>query len=184
MRHLRGKLDEQCKTAGLREGAPTLALERWRASAKLEEENTTSTKARHPFPSRRCPQADADLLSDLVSAGLAESAAQLIVKTTAEAASKLAEAVSKMMHTVASGKPLPPPPLTLTFHRHTVEFTSNKTRVKVSNGVYVRRRLALCSLVWSTHAHHCVSPLQVRQALYPTSAQRRGRRERRRACHR
>jgi hypothetical protein len=165
IRHLRGALDEQCKAAGVREGAPGLALERWRASAILEEEEHASKAPRHPcIPSRPCPRAETELARELVSAGVAAPAAERIASTTREAASKLAAAMSKLAHAAASGKALPPPPLTLTFHRHAVELASNKARVKVSR----LRRAADSHHTSQSSPDHLAPPRLVRCPTPPT----------------
>ena len=137
LRALRRKLEELCKPhiSNVR----PLTLERWRWSAKWEEEQAGSKKAvLHPsMPSRPAPAADAELERELQRQGLSTDSARKVVAELRKTAEELAGRLLKQRHAVVSGGKAPPaPPLKLTFNRHNIDFAAGKAQIKVAHSVY------------------------------------------------
>merc|ERR1740123_1033178 len=141
LRALRRKFEELCKPY-VSKGVRPLTLERWRWSAKWEEEQTGSKKAiLHPcMPSRPAPAADGELERELQRQGLVSDSARQVLAELRKTAEELAARLLKQRHVVVSGGKAPPaPPLKLTFNRHNIDFTAGKVQVKVAHPVYGKR---------------------------------------------
>ena len=157
LRKLRNALTALCVQRGMQAKVRKLTLERWRFSAKCEEDDAQASAAMsdsasgkkrkasspmapalHPLIPSKAPLAEAELAVELTRQGLLKSdaltAAAALTKASAAAAARLMQ----LQHATMSGRPMPPPPLALTFNRHTIDFVSGRAQIKLSRQAYAK----------------------------------------------
>jgi hypothetical protein len=136
-----------------------LTLERWRFTAKQEEEDAAAASeaasapskkgqkrarsvggapALHPLIPTKAPVAEEELAVELSRQGLLRSDATSAAAALSAASAAAASNLLKLAHAAASGRPLPPPPITLTFNRHTIDVSSGKLQMKLSRQAYAK----------------------------------------------
>lgn len=131
MRKLRGMLEASYAKEDKQLKDDT--LEHWRLAAK-HEEPSTKKKPAHPV----LPTAGKtfELSLELQRQGLSADGAATAAEAVGKEAARLAAHLLKLAHSAASGKLPPPPPLEVSFNRETVDLSSGKAKVKLSNAAY------------------------------------------------
>lgn len=143
MRRLRRRMRELWEGSGMKGELRPLTLERWRWSAKWEEEQAAATlgkkkpAAMHPvLPSQAAPAADEELALELERQGLSAERARAVVGDLRSASATHAAALLKLSHQAASGMPLTTPPIELHAHKHTVDLVCGRAQVKLTWPAY------------------------------------------------
>ena len=142
MRRLRRRLRELWASHGMKAELRPLTLERWRWSAKWEEDQAAAASGKkavalHPvLPSQPAPAADAELALELERQGLSAASAVAAVVALRTTSATQADALLRLSHSARSGKTLGAPAVTLHAHKHTVDLSVGRACVKLSWAAY------------------------------------------------
>ena len=137
---IRTRLQQTCRELGMKRSLRPLSFERWRFDAKFEE---LDHKNAHPvlpgLMKRQAPPPSARALADEIRhQGLMLTDANAAVDELVKLSTAEAQADAKERHRASSGKLMQPPPVKVSFHRHSVDLACGARFVKVTHAAYAR----------------------------------------------
>lgn len=156
---LRKLLTKLCSDKGMKANLRSLTFERWRFSAKHEEEEVLATaiigdkekegasskkrkrasraRSLHPLiPSTTSSSAEDDLATELSRQGLSKSDATEVAASLGEASRDEANKLLKLAEAVQSGRVLKTSPIAVTQNRYTLDMVCGKVQVQLSRHAY------------------------------------------------